>query len=606
MNQVFGSLKRLWPLIRPYKSKLVTIFLFGLIISVCNLLQAVLVKAVFSDVLEQRLPVVSLLSFKPLGIDAGLQVEAKYLPFFFPVLYLVWGAARYIHYMILIMLNERVIADLRVRLVDQALRLNLGFHSKFESGSGGLMSRILNDTGVLQVGLSFFGDVLREPLIAIFLLGYMFYLDWQLTAILLAFLPFFAIMTRQISKSLRKYGHVNREAMEAVTADIKENLDGIRVVQSFNLEDTMSSRLRRSMDHYIDTRRKIIAREEAVSPINEFLASNLVMGLVIYMMSLILNSKATAGEFIAFILAAGQLQNPIKRLQESFVRIQQTVVVTDRLFGIIESTDRVPQPAAPRPFPADWKTIEFRKVRFGYGDGEEVLKGISVTVNRGDVIALVGSSGSGKSTMVNLLERFHDPTGGDIYVDGISLKEFDLAELRSNIALVTQDVFLFRDSIATNIRAGRGGIISRGQELTRDEHTRIESAAKHSHADPFIRKMPAQYSTSVGERGGLLSGGEKQRISIARAFYKDAPVLILDEATSALDSVSELEVQKGLQELMKGRTVFVIAHRLSTVRSANRILVLNQGEIVESGTHEELLNHDGEYKRFHQLQMVTS
>ena len=308
---------------------------------------------------------------------------------------------------------------------------------------------------------------------------------------------------------------------------------------------------------------------------------------------------------MAFLFAAGQLQNPIKRLQESFVRVQQTVVVTDRLFGIIESTDRVPQPAQPRPFPSDWKTIEFRNVRFRYGE-DDVLKGISVTVNRGDVIALVGSSGSGKSTMVNLLERFHDPTSGDIYIDGVSLKEFDLGDLRSNIALVTQDVFLFRDSIATNIRAGRGGIISRGQELTADEQSRIESAAKHSHADPFIRKMPAQYSTSVGERGGLLSGGEKQRISIARAFYKDAPILILDEATSALDSVSELEVQKGLQELMKGRTVFVIAHRLSTVRSANRILVLSQGEIVESGTHEELLTRDGEYKRFHQLQMITS
>ena len=596
MNQVLVSLKRLWPLIRPYKARLIGVFFFGIIISLCNVAQTALVKVLFSEVFEKRQATIALL---------GFEISAWHLPFLFPVLYLIWGSARYVHYMILIMVNERVIADVRVRVVDQAMRLNLSFHSKFESGSGGLMSRILNDTGILQIGLSFFGDVLREPLIAAARLGYMLYLDWKLTLVLLAFLPIFAMLTRQVSRSLRKYGHMNREAMEAVTADIKENLDGIRVVQSFNLENTMGNRLKRSMDHYIDTRRKIISREEAVSPINEFLASNLVMGLVLYMMTLILESKATGGDFLAFLFAAGQLQNPIKRLQESFVRVQQTVVVTDRLFGIIESTDRVPQPAQPRPFPSDWKTIEFRNVRFRYGE-DDVLKGISVTVNRGDVIALVGSSGSGKSTMVNLLERFHDPTSGDIYIDGVSLKEFDLGDLRSNIALVTQDVFLFRDSIATNIRAGRGGIISRGQELTADEQSRIESAVKHSHADPFIRKMPAQYSTSVGERGGLLSGGEKQRISIARAFYKDAPILILDEATSALDSVSELEVQKGLQELMKGRTVFVIAHRLSTVRSANRILVLSQGEIVESGTHEELLTRDGEYKRFHQLQMITS
>lgn len=596
MNQIVLSLKRLWPLLSPYKSKLVTVFFFGLIISLCNVAQTALVKVLFGEVFEKHQTVIPIL---------GYQISAWHLPFVFPVLYLIWGAARYVHYMILIMVNERVIADMRVRVVDQALRLNLNFHSKFESGSGGLMSRVLNDTGVLQIGLSFFGDVLREPLIALSLLGYMLYLDWKLTLVLLAFLPIFAWLTRQISRSLRKYGHVNREAMEAVTADIKENLDGIRVVQSFNLEDTMSARLKRSMDHYIETRRKIVSREEAVSPINEFLASNLVLGLVLYMMTLILDSKATSGDFLAFLFAAGQLQNPIKRLQESFVRVQQTIVVSDRLFGLIESTERVPQAKNPKPFPVDWQTIEFRAVRFKYGE-DEVLKGISVVVNRGDVIALVGSSGSGKSTMVNLLERFYDPTGGDIYVDGVSLKEFDLKDLRSKIALVTQDVFLFRDSIATNIRAGRGGILSRGENIAEDELLQIESAAKHAHADPFISKMPGRYNMSVGERGGLLSGGEKQRISIARAFYKDAPILILDEATSALDSVSELEVQKGLQELMRGRTVFVIAHRLSTVRSANRILVLSHGEIVESGTHDELLSRDGEYKRFHQLQMVAA
>lgn len=595
MNQLGVTLKRLWPLLWPYRSRLFTVFLFGLVISACNVAQTALVKVLFGEVFEKRLTVVPIF---------GFEISAWKLPFVFPVLYLIWGAARYVHYLILIMVNEQVIADLRVRLVDQLLRLNLGFHSKLESGSGGLMSRILNDTGVLAIGISFFGDVLREPFIALALLGYMIYIDWKLTLVLLAFLPLFAFITRRISKSLRKYGHANRESMEAVTADIKENLDGIRVIQSFNLEDTMSARLKRSMDHYIDTRRKIVSREEAVSPINELLASNLVMGLVLYMMSLILESKATSGDFLAFLFAAGQLQNPIKRLQESFVRVQQTIVVTDRLFSLIESDDRVPQIANPKIFPQEWQTIEFRKVRFSYGN-DDVLKDISFTVTRGEVIALVGSSGSGKSTLVNLIERFHDPTAGEILVDGISLKEFDLKDLRSKVALVTQDVFLFRDSIATNIRAGRGGLLRRGQEMPPEEHARIEASARHAYADPFIAKMPARYSTSVGERGGLLSGGEKQRISIARAFYKDAPILILDEATSALDSVSELEVQKGLQELMRGRTVFVIAHRLSTVRAADRIFVMSHGEIIESGSHDELLAHDGEYKKFHQLQMTT-
>ncbi|MBL7687635.1 MAG: ABC transporter ATP-binding protein, partial [Bdellovibrionaceae bacterium] len=541
----------------------------------------------FGEVFEKKNAVLQFL---------GLEVSVWTLPLFFPALYLIWGGARYTHYLILIMVNEKIIADLRVKAVDQAVRLNLKFHSQVESGSGGLMSRILNDTQVLQVGLSFFGDVLREPFIAIALLAYMIALDWKLTLALLAFLPIFVTLTRQISRSLRKYGHANREAMESVTANLKENLDGIRVIQSFNLEDTMTARLKRSMDHYIDTRRKIVAREEAVSPINEFLASNLVMGLVLYMMSLILESKATGSDFLAFLFAAGQLQNPIKRLQESFVRVQQTIVVTDRLFGLIESKERVPQAANPRPFPKDWKTIEFRDVRFRYGDAD-VLKGINLTVRRGEVIALVGSSGSGKSTLVNLLERFYDPTSGSILVDGISLSEFDVKGVRDNIALVTQDVFLFRDSIAANIRSGRGEILEQSGDLEE-----IESAAKHAHATDFIAKTPGGLQANVGERGGQLSGGEKQRISIARAFYKDSPILILDEATSALDSVSEQEVQKGLQELMVGRTVFVIAHRLSTVRSATRILVMRHGEIIESGTHDELLKNSGEYANFHRLQ----
>ncbi|MBK7889763.1 MAG: ABC transporter ATP-binding protein [Bdellovibrionales bacterium] len=587
MSPVLMSFKRLWPLVRPYKKQLLTVFFFGLVISACNVAQTALVKVLFGEVFEKKNAILHFL---------GIEVSVWTLPLFFPALYLIWGGARYTHYLILIMVNEKIIADLRVKAVDQAVRLNLKFHSQVESGSGGLMSRILNDTQVLQVGLSFFGDVLREPFIAIALLAYMIALDWKLTLALLAFLPIFITLTRQISRSLRKYGHANREAMESVTANLKENLDGIRVIQSFNLEDTMTARLKRSMDHYIDTRRKIVAREEAVSPINEFLASNLVMGLVLYMMSLILESKATGSDFLAFLFAAGQLQNPIKRLQESFVRVQQTIVVTDRLFGLIESKERVPQAVNPRPFPKEWETIEFRDVRFRYGD-VDVLKGINLTVRRGEVIALVGSSGSGKSTLVNLLERFYDPTSGSILVDGISLSDFDVKGVRDNIALVTQDVFLFRDSIAANIRSGRGEILEQDGDLTE-----IEYAAKHAHATDFIAKTPGGLQANVGERGGQLSGGEKQRISIARAFYKDSPILILDEATSALDSVSEQEVQKGLQELMVGRTVFVIAHRLSTVRSASRILVMRHGEIIESGTHEELLENSGEYANFHRLQ----
>lgn len=585
MNRVLETLGKIWPYIRPYGSKLLLAFFFGGLISLCNAALPVLGKLLFQNVFEERNSIISL---------GSLQVSVWVLPLAFPVLYLVWGLARYVHYRTLIMINERVVGDVRRSCVEQALRLNLSFHAKFDSGSGGLMSRILNDTQVLQTGLNFFGDVLREPLIALALLGWMLWLDWKLTLGLLAFLPIFVLITKQVSRSLRKYGHASREAMESVTADIKENLDGVRVIQSFGLEASMGARLKRSMDNYLAQRNQIVAREEAVSPINEFLASILVMGLLIWVIQQVFGGQSSGSDFISFLIAAGQIQNPIKRLQESFVRVQQTLVVSERIFGLIESTDRVRQSSTPRAFPERWQKIRFDGVSFSYGN-DPVLRGVSLEVKRGEVIALVGSSGSGKSTLVNLLERFYDPTSGKISIDEVPLNEIRLDELRSRIALVTQDVFLFRDSIEANIRAGKGN-----PDI--GDHDAVLRAAQHAHAHDFISRIPQDYRAQVGERGGLLSGGEKQRISIARAFYKDAPILILDEATSALDSVSEMEVQKGLNELMEGRTVFVIAHRLSTIRSADRIVVLKQGEIVEIGRHDELLAKQGEYFRFHQIQ----
>ncbi|MEK7355333.1 MAG: ATP-binding cassette domain-containing protein, partial [Bdellovibrionota bacterium] len=296
--------------------------------------------------------------------------------------------------------------------------------------------------------------------------------------------------------------------------------------------------------------------------------------------------------FVSFLVAAGLLQAPIKKLQDAGVKIQQSVVVTERVFSILDSTSEVPQAKNPRPFPRDWKTITFKNVSFKYG-GELTLKNVNLTVKRGEIVALVGESGSGKSTLVNLLERFYDPTSGEILIDDVPLDQIDLRDLRHNVALVTQDVFLFRDTIERNIHAGDFG----------KKIDDVEKSAKLANAHSFISATPARYKSPVGERGSFLSGGEKQRVSIARAIFKDAPILILDEATSALDSVSEMEVQKGLQHLMEGRTAFVIAHRLSTVFNANRILVMKKGEIVEQGNHETLVASGGEYHRFFQLQV---
>ncbi|MNS90920.1 putative multidrug export ATP-binding/permease protein [compost metagenome] len=285
------------------------------------------------------------------------------------------------------------------------------------------------------------------------------------------------------------------------------------------------------------------------------------------------------------------VNQPIKKFQEAYVRLQEVVVAARRVYSIIEAPHEVPESTLNKAFPKDWKKITYKNVTFSYGN-EMILKGINLEINRGEVVALVGASGSGKSTIVNLLERFFDASSGEILIDDVNILDINLKELRRNVALVTQDVFLFSDSIEKNIWAG---------DFERSK-TDIPAMAKLANAHEFIMKMPKGYDSRVGDRGNMLSGGEKQRVSIARAMFKDAPLLILDEATSALDTASEIEVQKGLDHLMEGRTALVIAHRLSTIQKADKIVVLKNGQIEEIGNHSTLIQKQGEYYRFHSLQ----
>lgn len=526
------------------------------------------------------------------AFDEKDQASAQWIPWAFPGLFLFLGSARYIHTRVTKYTAELILAGLRRKMLDQFVHLNLTFHNSFDSGTGGLLNRVLSDTAILQEGLYFMVAILREPIMIIVLLIQMLRINWQLTLFSFALAPFFILMMKQIRKSLKKYGHLNREAMDKLTSTLKESLDGVRVIQSFNLEDRMMQKFDHNQDEYLHTRNMIISREEAISPVNEFMGALGFMGFSMFAFKQIFGGQSTAAEFTAFIMAAGILQPPIKNFQSALVKLQQSYVVTDRLFSLIESQMRVPQIAKPKAFNQNWNKIRFENVSFAYGN-ELVLKNFSIEINRGEVVALVGSSGSGKSTVVNLLGRFFDPSSGQIYIDQTPINEFDLKDLRRHIALVTQDVFLFKDSVRENIRAG---------DLNKNAD-QVESAAQSANAHHFIQSFPQAYESQVGERGGFLSGGEKQRISIARAIFKDAPILILDEATSALDSVSELEVQKGLQHLMEGRTAFVIAHRLSTVFNADRIIVMKKGEVVEVGTHQSLLEARGEYAHFYSLQM---
>lgn len=513
------------------------------------------------------------------------------------VISLALGAcvARYFHIYLMNYVSELVVNDLRQQMQRKFLRLNLSFHSNYSAGSGGLMSRILNDVRVIQDGLRMVADFFREPLLAVFLFINLFRLDWQLTVTLLVVAPPLLYFLRQISRSLRKYVTWGQEKLEKMTSTIKESLDGVRIIQSFNLEKAMAEKLKAEGDEYMEIRRRVHARVEIMSPVVEFVGAMMVMGIFFYFSKGVATGAITSGTVLAYVGSMMLLNQPIKKLQESYVRIQETAVSAGRIYALLDEKSEVPLSSKNLPFPKDWKKITYKNVSFSYHN-QATLKNINFEIKRGEYIAFVGESGSGKSTIVNLLERFYDAASGEILIDGINILDLDLKDLRKNIAMVSQDVFLFSDTIQRNIQAG---------DFNRDMKD-VESVAKSANAHDFIQQNGKGYEGLVGDRGGRLSGGEKQRISIARAFFKDAPILILDEATSALDSASEGEVQKGLDSLMSGRTAMVIAHRLSTVQNADRIYVLKKGQIVEIGTHQELIAKRGEYYRFYQLQNAGS
>lgn len=499
--------------------------------------------------------------------------------------------SRYFHIFLMNFVAESVVNDLRMKLHRKMMTLNLSFHTTYAAGSGGLLSRSVNDIRVIQDGLRMVADFFREPLLAVLLLGNLFYLNWKLTSTLIIVFPFILYFLRQISRSLRKYVLYGQESLEGITSTLKETLDGLRIIQSFNLEEEMDRKLKAQTDGYLQSRKKVHARVEIMSPVTEFVATGLILAIFFYFSSLVISGQANTGDVLAYIASLMMLNNPIKKLQESYVRIQETVVAGERVYALLDDGREVPQATSLQSFPQDFRKIRYNNVSFHYGH-KPILKSIHLEIQKGEHVAFVGVSGSGKSSLVNLLPRFFDPTEGDVFLDDTPIRDIQLKELRRNVALVTQDVFLFSESIERNIWAGD---FSKTPE-------RIPASAMAANAHSFISNKPQQYQSLAGDKGGLLSGGEKQRISIARAIFKDAPILILDEATSALDSASELEVQKGIESLLEGRTALIIAHRLSTVQNCDRIYVMRDGEIVAQGKHRELLQNNSDYQKFCELQ----
>lgn len=566
-------LKTLWPELREHKKRLVLIVLTGILVSA--------LKAATPELMRRL-------------TDAWLakdQSQIYTLPTLIALAWIIAAPLRYYHMYWMLYISEIVAVNLRRKLMNKYLMLNLGFFQKFVTGSGGLISRMLNDVGVIQAGFQRLADVVREPFMVVFSFGYLLYIDWHLTLFVMTGGPLITLVLRNIAHSLRKYSKRNQESMEDLTQILKESLDGTRIVQSFNLQSEMRNRFETQAADFLHSKGNIISREEASGPVTEAMSSVFLAILLIYIGSQIFKNTLAVSDFLSFVAAIGFLSDSVKKIQNSYIRLQQSSIALERLHGILNETSVVPEIATAKAFPYNWETIEFRNVSFRYDD-HYVLRNLNLTIRRGEQIALVGSSGAGKSTLINLLPRFFDPTEGEILVGGVPIDHLTLAELRSNIALVTQDVFLFSDTVERNIWSGDFSKPVDG----------VEQAARLANAHEFIMKDPKGYHARVGDRGSRFSGGEKQRISIARAIFKNAPILILDEATSALDSESELEVQQGLDSLMKGRTALVIAHRLSTISKCDRILVMDKGVIVEQGSHNELMVQKGAYHRFFQLQ----
>ena len=567
------EIKKLLAELRPHKKTLTFVIIAGVIMALSQGLVASMIKTLFD------------------GMQSGNQKMLVSTPIIVLALYFISGTARYFHIYRMNYVGELVVQQIRARLQMKFMNLNLSFHNNYASGSGGLISRILNDLTVIQHGLRLFADFFREPILLTYLVVWLFYLNWKLTLSIFLVFPLIIWFLKIITRTIKTYSLKGQEDLEGITSTIKESLDGVRIIQSFNLEEEMARRFREQADSYLFARKKVHQKVELSGPVTEFVAAAVILGIMSYMSFEIAAGRATFGDFGSYLASLLLLNAPIKKLQESFVKVQETTVAARRVYTLLEEDSEVPQNENTVLFPKDWKTISYRNVSFAYGK-EMILKNVNLTINRGEMLAFVGASGSGKSTLVNLLGRFFDPTSGEIFIDDIPLKNIHLKDLRANLALVTQDVFLFSDTIERNIWSGD---FSKPQE-------RVEAAAQAANAHHFILKMPQGYQSRVGDRGNLLSGGEKQRISIARALFKNAPILILDEATSALDSASEVEVQKGLDHLMQGRTSLVIAHRLSTVAKADKIVVMKTGEIVEIGTHQELINSQQDYFQLHQLQ----
>jgi subfamily B ATP-binding cassette protein MsbA len=527
--------------------------------------------------------------------ENGKEHALLYMCIAIVILALLKNLVNYFALFSLATIRTGVARDLRKKLYDRAVDLPIGFYS--DERKGDVISRMTND--LMEVEFSVIGALeilFKSPIMVTISLITLFVISWKLTLFALIFLPVSGFLISRIAKSLKNAAKRGKSRLGDLISVIEETLGGLKVIKAFNGEAQFKSRFDEVNESYFRLMRKLYKREYLSSPMSEFISLSVIAILLYVGGKLVLSdTDGMSGDlFIGYLVVFSQIIPPAKAFSDAIFKINKGAASIDRINDIMHAEVTITDKPDAMPLAEFKEKIEFKNVRFSYKD-EEVIKGINLTIEKGQTVALVGPSGGGKSTLANLLGRFYDVASGEVCIDGKAITDYALLDVRAKMGVVTQDSILFNDSVSSNIALG----------FQNPDLAKVKEAALVANAEEFIKDLPDTYNFVVGDSGGKLSGGQKQRISIARAVYKNPPILILDEATSALDTKSEKLVQEAIFKLMKNRTSLVIAHRLSTIQNADLIAVVKDGEIAEQGTHSELMEKNGVYRSLVDMQQFN-